>query len=105
MKRNVKVATHRNPDWNQDDDCEEIESGDEQESDNEPCSDGEEDDPGDPIELTLEEVIEEIIPCLRYKDVKLILLPNPDGIREVHAMEIDLRFTKGWQRKWKRYII
>ena len=39
---------------------------------------------------------------LCYRDVCLFLLPNPDGIRDVLVMEIDLSYTKGHQRKPKR---
>ena len=39
---------------------------------------------------------------LCYGDVTLFLLPNPDGIRDLLAMEIDVKHTKGHQRKPKR---
>lgn len=42
--------------------------------------------------------------CLRYKDITLVLLPNPNGERDILAMEVDLRFTKGHKRKFKRYV-
>jgi hypothetical protein len=45
---------------------------------------------------------EEIFECLCYKHVTLVLLPNPDGERDILAMEVDLRFTKGHKRNYKR---
>jgi hypothetical protein len=45
---------------------------------------------------------EAIIEYLCYKHVELVLLPNPDGERDILAMEIDLRFTKGHKRNFKR---
>ncbi len=49
--------------------------------------------------------VEEIIECLCYKHVTLILLPNPDSDRDILAMEVDLRFTKGHKRTFKRCAI
>jgi hypothetical protein len=37
-----------------------------------------------------------------YEDVNLILLPNPTGTRDLLALEINLRYTKGHQRQAKR---
>ncbi|KAM4067411.1 hypothetical protein HRG_001360 [Hirsutella rhossiliensis] len=34
-----------------------------------------------------------------YRDVQLLLLKNPDGGRDLPAMEVTLRFTKGWERR------
>ncbi|KAJ3498203.1 hypothetical protein NLG97_g1302 [Lecanicillium saksenae] len=34
-----------------------------------------------------------------YRDVKLVLLKNPDGGRDLPVMEVTLRFTKGWERR------
>jgi hypothetical protein len=39
---------------------------------------------------------------LCYGDVTLFLLPNPDGIRDLLAMEVDVKHAKGHQRKPKR---
>jgi hypothetical protein len=39
---------------------------------------------------------------LCYRDVTLFLLPNPDGIRDLLAIEIDVKHAKGHQRKPKR---
>lgn len=39
---------------------------------------------------------------LCYRDVTLLLLPNPGCIRDLLAMEIDLCHTKGHQKKQKR---
>lgn len=33
-----------------------------------------------------------------YRDIKLFLLRNPDGNRDLPAIEVTLRFTKGWER-------
>jgi hypothetical protein len=40
---------------------------------------------------------------LCYRHVSLVLLPNETGHRDVIAMEVDLRFVKGWVRKPTRY--
>jgi len=55
---------------------------------------------GDVMDLGGEIVIE----CLCYKHVTLVLLPNPDGERDILAMEVDLRFTKEHKRTYKRKI-
>ncbi|KID95572.1 hypothetical protein MAJ_08431, partial [Metarhizium majus ARSEF 297] len=34
-----------------------------------------------------------------YRDVKLFLLKGPDGTRDLPAMEVTLRSTKGWERR------
>ena len=34
-----------------------------------------------------------------YKDIQLFLLKSPDGGRDLPAMEVTLRFTKGWERR------
>ncbi|EJP61053.1 FluG domain-containing protein [Beauveria bassiana ARSEF 2860] len=34
-----------------------------------------------------------------YRDVKLVLLKDPDGGRDLPVMEVTLRFTKGWERR------
>jgi Protein of unknown function (DUF3435) len=41
---------------------------------------------------------------LCYGDVTLFLLPNPDGIRDLLGMEVDICHTKGHQRKPKRSV-
>jgi Protein of unknown function (DUF3435) len=41
---------------------------------------------------------------LCYKDVTLLLLPNPGGIRDLLAMEVDIAHTKGHLKKRKRYV-
>jgi hypothetical protein len=66
------------------------------ESDDEPDTQG--NIQGDVMDLDVEEIIE----CLCYKHVTLVLLPNPDGDRDILAMEVDLRFTKGHKRTFKR---
>ena len=45
---------------------------------------------------------EELLQCLCYKHTKLVLLPNPEGERDILTMEIDLRFTKGHRQNAKR---
>jgi hypothetical protein len=42
--------------------------------------------------------------CLCYKHITLILLPNLGGVRDILAMEVDLRFTKGHKRTFKRHV-
>ncbi|XP_044715279.1 FluG domain-containing protein [Hirsutella rhossiliensis] len=34
-----------------------------------------------------------------YRDVQLLLLKNPEGGRDLPAMEVTLRYTKGWERR------
>ncbi|KAH6869240.1 hypothetical protein B0T10DRAFT_553786 [Thelonectria olida] len=36
---------------------------------------------------------------ISYRDVKLFLLKGPDGKRDLPAMEVTLRYTKGWERR------
>jgi hypothetical protein len=85
VKRNTKVLT-------------ECAIGCDQESDN---HQGTEASNGDAMDLDPEEVIE----SLCYKHITLILLPNPNGGRDILAMEADLQFIKGHKRNFKRYII
>jgi hypothetical protein len=47
----------------------------------------------------------EPVKTLCYEDVNLLLLPNPTGPRDLLALEIDLRYTKGHQRQTKRSAI
>ena len=47
----------------------------------------------------------EPVKTLCYEDVNLLLLPNPNGPRDLLALEIDLRYTKGHQRQTKRSAI
>ena len=42
---------------------------------------------------------------LYYGDVTLFLLPNPDSIRDLLGMEVDIYHTKEYQRKPKRSVI
>jgi hypothetical protein len=51
------------------------------------------------IELDMKE-----LECLYYKHITLVLLPNPAGVRDILAMEVDLRFTKGYKRTFKRQV-
>ncbi|EOD53173.1 hypothetical protein UCRNP2_27 [Neofusicoccum parvum UCRNP2] len=44
----------------------------------------------------------EVIETLCYKHVALILIPKRDDVRDMLAMEIDLRFVKGHKRNFKR---
>ncbi|GME39976.1 hypothetical protein DM02DRAFT_395901 [Neofusicoccum parvum] len=44
----------------------------------------------------------EVIETLCYKHVTLILIPKRDDKRDMLAMEIDLRFVKGYKRNFKR---
>jgi hypothetical protein len=39
------------------------------------------------------------IKTICYRDVTILLLPNPEGGRDVLAMEVTLRYTKGWQKR------
>jgi hypothetical protein len=44
----------------------------------------------------------DLVKTLCYKDVNLMLLPNPTGTQDLLALEINLRYTKGHQRQAKR---
>ncbi len=44
----------------------------------------------------------ELAKTVCYEDVNLLLLPNSAGTRDLLALEIDLRYTKGHQRQSKR---
>jgi hypothetical protein len=68
---------------------------DEDEEDNKERDDGKSDEDSD--------WGEEYDKTLCYGDVTLLLLPNPDGIRDVLAMEVDVKHTKGHHKKPKRY--
>lgn len=50
----------------------------------------------DGMDLDLEE-----IKTLYYEDVTLLMLPNPEGKRDVLVMEVTLKYTKGWKKKPK----
>jgi hypothetical protein len=43
--------------------------------------------------------------ALSYGDITLLLLPNPDGIRDLLAMEVNVGHIKGHQDKPKRYAM
>ena len=93
VKRNAKVLTECAISQDKETDVEDSES------DDEPDAQGHIQ--GDVMDLDVEEIIE----CLCYKHVTLILLPNSDGDRDILAMEVDLRFTKGHKRTFKRCAI
>jgi hypothetical protein len=65
-------------------------------------SEDEDPDEEDPDAMDID--IEEIFECLCYKHVTLFLLRNPGGERDLLGMEVDLRFTKGHKRKFKRQV-
>jgi len=44
----------------------------------------------------------ELVKTVCYEDVNLLLLPNSAGTRDLLALKIDLRYTKGHQRQSKR---
>ncbi len=44
----------------------------------------------------------EEVKTLCYEDVALITLPNPTGIRDILAMEINIQYTKGHQKNPRR---
>jgi len=64
----------------------------------------EDDGPGDHDEMDLDW---EDIKTLCYEDVTLVMLPNPEAKRDLLAMEITLKYTKGYQKKPnpKTYIL
>jgi hypothetical protein len=46
-----------------------------------------------------------LVKTLCYKNVNLLLLPNPTRTHNLLALEIDLCYTKGHQRQAKRLVI
>lgn len=56
----------------------------------------ENDEPSDNDEMDLDL---EDIKTLCYEDVTLVMLPNPEGNRDLLAMEITLKYTEGYQKK------
>lgn len=40
-----------------------------------------------------------------YRDVTLTLLKNPEGGRDLPAMEVTLRYTKGWEKRENPYVL
>jgi hypothetical protein len=56
-----------------------------------------EEDP-DAIDLDIEEILE----YLYYEHITFVLLLNLNGERDLLAIEIDLRFTKGYKRNFKK---
>jgi hypothetical protein len=40
-----------------------------------------------------------------YRDIILFLLPNPDSIRDLLGIKVDIYYSKGYQRKPKRLVI
>ncbi|KAH6666137.1 hypothetical protein B0J14DRAFT_643409 [Halenospora varia] len=46
----------------------------------------------------------EALKTLCYEDVTLVLLPNPRGIRDILAIEVNLQYTKGHHKKPKRKV-
>lgn len=56
--------------------------------------DPEELDSSDQMDLDFED-----IQTLCYEDVTLVMLPNPDGKRDILAMELTLKYTKGWKKR------
>ena len=55
---------------------------------------------GDKMDLEPNE-INEIIETLCYKHITLVLLPNPNGERDIFIIEVDLLFTKSHKRNYK----
>jgi hypothetical protein len=41
----------------------------------------------------------EDIQTLCYEDVTLLMLRNPDGERDHLAMEVTLKYSKGWKKR------
>jgi hypothetical protein len=41
----------------------------------------------------------EDIETLCYEDVTLLMLPNPEGSRDILSTEVSLKYTKGWKKK------
>ena len=103
VKRNVKVVTKcALENYNEDRDVETSESNDEDSSED----DGEDDDKDDREDKEFQDKmdvdLDELVETLCYKHVTLILLRKPEAKRDLLAMEIDLRFTKGHKRNYKR---
>ena len=62
-------------------------------------SEGEEDLTDDPLDAAQ---TADAVKTLCYEDVSLILLPNPTGPRDLLAMEVNLRYHQGHQKRSKR---
>lgn len=45
------------------------------------------------------DLVVEDVKTLCYEDVTLLLLPNPDAKRDLLAMEVKLKYTKGWKKR------
>lgn len=45
------------------------------------------------------------IQTICYEDVNLCLLPGPEGERDLLAMDVTLKYTKGWQLKPNPYVL
>ena len=79
-------------------------SEDDDEDDGE--DDGEDDDKDDgkdeEFQNKMDVDLDELVETLCYKYVTLILLRKPEAERDLLAIEINLRFTKGYKRKYKR---
>lgn len=39
-----------------------------------------------------------------YRDIKLLLLPNPGALKDLLVIEITLRYTKGWNQRPVPYV-
>ena len=111
VKKNAKVVTKcALKIYNEDRDVEAGESNGEDSSEDDGEDDdedeGEDDDKDDGKDEEFQDKMDvdpdELVETLCYKHVTLILLRKPEAERDLLAMEIDLRFTKGHKRKYKR---
>jgi hypothetical protein len=98
VARNVKAT--KNP-YITDDDDSDVDEDLEVKEDSEANDDSEleEDSTGNPMDLGH---IANEVKTICYEDVTLTLLPNPSGSRDLLAMEVNLQYTKGHQKRSKR---
>ena len=60
---------------------------------------GWEDESGSDADIDEMDLDSEEIKTLCYEDVTLLMLPNPEGERDIIVMEVTLKYTKGAKRK------
>ena len=60
---------------------------------------GWEDESGSDADINETDLDWEEIKTLCYEDVTLLMLPNPEGRRDIIVMEVTLKYTKGAKKK------
>ena len=88
--------------YNEDGDVEAGESSGEDSSEDSGEDDNKDDGKDEEFQDKMDVDLDKPVKTLCYKHVTLILLRKPKAKRDLLAMEIDLRFTKGYKRNYKR---